>query len=105
MRQTAIIILKEYLERFQNEIKDVIDVIHGKAVINERRGHASGIYSRDISQYTIAILLGREWEPVTVTTTNKKNSSLVNYNGSFISSGGKSYGGLACRNDGLHSSL
>lgn len=76
---------KEYSERFQNEIKDVIDVIHGKAVISERRGHASGIYSRDISQYTVAILLGREWEPVTVTTTNKKNPSLVSYNGNFIS--------------------
>lgn len=76
---------KDYSDRFQNEIKDVIDVIHGKALISERRGHASGIYSRDISKYTIAILLGREWEPVTVTTTNKKNRSRLNFNGSFIS--------------------
>ena len=76
---------KEYTERFQHEIKDVIDVIHGKAAIQERRGHASGIYARDISKYTAAILLGREWEPVTVTTTNQKNKNKSGYNGSFIS--------------------
>ncbi|HMS65874.1 MAG TPA: polysaccharide deacetylase family protein [Ignavibacteria bacterium] len=76
---------KEYSEKFQSEIKDVINVIHGNSVINERRGHASGIYARDVSDYTIGILLGREWEPVTVTTTNRKNKSMTGYNGNFIS--------------------
>lgn len=74
-----------YSENFQKEIKDVIDVIHGSAVISERPGHASGIYARDISKYVIGILLGREWEPLTVSTTNKKNANVTSYAGNFIS--------------------
>lgn len=76
---------KAYVEKFQNEIKDVIDVIHGRVVIKERPGHASGIYARDISSFVIGILLGREWEPVTVTTTNARNKSVKSYLGNFIS--------------------
>ncbi len=76
---------KNYVEKFQNEIKNVIDVIHGNAVLQEKRGHAAGIYARDISAFVIAILLGREWEPVTVTTTNQKNSNLNNFKGNFVS--------------------
>ncbi len=76
---------KNYIEKFQKEIKDVIDVIHGNAVIQERPGHASGTYARNISKYVIGILLGREWEPVTVTTTNQKNKNIRSYQGNFIS--------------------
>ena len=76
---------KDYYEKFQKEIKDVIDVIHGKAVLPERRGHASGVYARDVSDHTIAILLGREWEPVTVTVTNQKNIPKTSFIGNFIS--------------------
>lgn len=74
----------KYINEFQREIKDVIDVIHGKAVIEERRGHASGTYVRDISDYTVAILLGREWEPQPVSVTNQKNN-VYKFNGHFIS--------------------
>lgn len=76
---------KNYVEKFQKEIKDVIDVIHGNTVIQERPGHASGTYARDISKYVIGILLGREWEPITVTTTNQKNKNINSYQGNFIS--------------------
>lgn len=76
---------KDYSDNFQSEIKDVIDVIHGNAVLKEKRGHASGIYARDVSDFTIGILLGREWEPITVTTTNQRNKSLKSYHGNFIS--------------------
>ncbi|MEP7146658.1 MAG: polysaccharide deacetylase family protein [bacterium] len=75
---------KNYVENFQKEIKDVIDVIHGNAVIQERQGHAGGIFARDISSSVIGILLGREWEPLTVTLTNSKNKN-NNYSGNFIS--------------------
>jgi peptidoglycan/xylan/chitin deacetylase (PgdA/CDA1 family) len=76
---------KNYIEKFQKEIKDVIDVIHGNTVIQERPGHASGTYARDISKYVIGILLGREWEPITVTTTNQRNKKIQSYPGNFIS--------------------
>ena len=76
---------KGYTERFKGEIKDVIDLIHGNAIIKERPGHASGTYARDVSDHVIAILLGREWEPATVVSTNKKNKDRQSFTGDFIS--------------------
>lgn len=69
---------------FQKEIIDVIDVIHGNAVIKPRPGHASGTYVSDISKYVIGIVLGREWEPKAVTFTNR-NNDINSFTGHFIS--------------------
>jgi hypothetical protein len=69
---------------FQKEIIDVIDVIHGNAVIEPKAGHASGTYASNISAYVIGIILGREWEPKAVSHTNLINAS-HHYTGEFIS--------------------
>jgi peptidoglycan/xylan/chitin deacetylase (PgdA/CDA1 family) len=69
---------------FQKEIIDVLDVIHGNAVIEPRAGHASGTYASNISSYVIGIILGREWEPKAVSHTNLVNA-LHHYTGEFIS--------------------
>jgi peptidoglycan/xylan/chitin deacetylase (PgdA/CDA1 family) len=69
---------------FQKEIIDVLDVIHGNAVIEPRAGHASGTYASDISAYVMGIILGREWEPKAVSHTNLVNAS-HHYTGEFIS--------------------
>lgn len=73
----------DYHRSFKKEIIDVIDVIHGKAVIEPKPGHASGVYATDISDYVIGILLGREWEPKAVTLTIKRNRN-NHYSGKFI---------------------
>jgi hypothetical protein len=69
---------------FQKEIIDVLDVIHGNAVIEPRAGHASGTYASNISAYVLGIILGREWEPKAVSHTNLVNAS-HHYTGEFIS--------------------
>ncbi len=74
---------EEYTRNFQKEIINVIDVIHGKAVLEKERGKASGIYASDVSPYIAGILLGREWEPVAVHHTNLINNN-NQYNGDFI---------------------
>lgn len=68
---------------FQKEIIDAIDVIHGNAVLKERRGKAAGVYSTDVSKYAAGILLGREWEPGSVFKTNQIND-VKQYSGDFI---------------------
>jgi hypothetical protein len=73
----------EFVHDFEKEIVDVIDVIHGHAVLNEHPGKASGVYSTDVSRYVISILLGREWEPASVFKTNQINK-ISQYNGDFI---------------------
>lgn len=74
----------DYTYMFQKEIKNVIDVIHGDAVLEEVLGKASGTYISDVSRFTIAYLLGREWEPQGVTYTNL-NHPISCFQGDFIS--------------------
>jgi hypothetical protein len=69
---------------FRKEIIDVVDVIHGKAVIKPKPGHACGTFVTDISKYVIGIVLGREWEPKAVTFTNR-NNDISSFTGDFIS--------------------
>lgn len=74
----------DFVRDFEKEIVDVIDVIHGRAVLREKPGKASGVYSTDISRYVVAFLLGREWEPGSVFKTNQVNT-VRQYSGDFIS--------------------
>lgn len=72
-----------YTRQLLKEIRDAIDVIHGNLVRQPRHGHADGVYSTDVSRYTIGWALGREWEPHAVSTTNKNDSIDLPY-GVFI---------------------
>lgn len=74
-----------YIENFHAEIRDVIDVIHGNAVIDPRPGHASGVYTADVSRYTAALILGREWEPNTVSDMRWQFPEWTSYQGVFFS--------------------
>ncbi len=51
---------------FVAEEKRVVDLIHGRADIRPRTGHASGFYTADVSRWTLAYIIGREWEPAAV---------------------------------------
>ncbi len=75
---------EDYTYLFQKEIKDVINVIHGNAVLSPHPGKADGTYVSDVSRYTVAYLLGREWEPQGMTFTNLNNDATA-YLGDFIS--------------------
>jgi hypothetical protein len=68
---------------FQKEIINMIDVIHGNAVLKEHRGKASGVYSANVSKYVAGFLLGREWEPTSVFKTNQVNK-VSQYCGDFV---------------------
>ena len=74
----------DFTREFKEEIRDVINVIHGNAVIKSKKGKASGIYSTNISRYVAGLLLGREWEPNGVFVTNQKHS-INHYYGDFVS--------------------
>ncbi len=74
----------KFQREFKKEIINVIDLMHGRAVISKKPGNAHGTYVSDISRYVIGIILGREWEPKAVTHTNNKHK-LSDYTGNFIS--------------------
>ncbi|MGD6801038.1 hypothetical protein [Rossellomorea aquimaris] len=70
-------------EPFIEEMKRIVDVVHGNANISDKPGHASGIYTADISDYVIGWILGIEWYPYMVENTNKVHASKGEYDGSF----------------------
>ncbi|WP_409253142.1 hypothetical protein V1502_04205 [Bacillus sp. SCS-153A] len=73
----------ENTEPFTEEMKRIVDVIHGNANVSEKPGHASGIYSADISDYVIGWILGIEWYPYMVENTNNVHASKGEYEGNF----------------------
>ncbi len=77
---------KDYVENYQQEIRYVIDAIHGNAKISKRTGRAYGLYSTDVSEYVLGYLVGRELEPQEVIATNERNLH-YKYYGRYISSG------------------
>ena len=52
-----------YEGAFFGEMHDVVDALHGRADIEARPGHAYGYYTADVSRWTLAYIIGREWEP------------------------------------------
>ncbi|MDQ3222461.1 MAG: tetratricopeptide repeat protein, partial [Gemmatimonadota bacterium] len=56
---------------FQAEMRRVVDVVHGAATVSPRTGHAAGRYDADVSRWTLAYIIGREWEPFAVRAFDK----------------------------------
>lgn len=71
-------------DRFESDIKNTIDIIHGNANIKEEKGHAGGIYRSDVSKYISGWILGIEWDPGFVINTNKLNSTATNFDGKYL---------------------
>ena len=90
------IIQDPYLEdqrlfkEFIQDGKDLVDIFHGNKILNQRTGFASGTYTKDVSPYIIAWILGIEWSPEFVTSTNQKNSADTLFEGEFIYTEGAS---------------
>ncbi len=76
-------LLPEYMEGYLREIKYVVDAVHGKARIPERRGRAWGSYDADVSGYVLGYLVGRELEPQEVIATDENNPRF-SFNGHYL---------------------
>ena len=75
---------------FIKDSKDLVDIIHGKANLPEKRGFASGKYTKDVSPYVIGWILGIEWDPYFVQGTNENNPAKNHYDGNFLYTEGAS---------------
>ncbi|EKQ58297.1 MULTISPECIES: hypothetical protein [unclassified Clostridium] len=69
---------------FKEDIKTLIDIIHGNANLPEQNGHASGVYTKDVSPYVMGWILGIEWDPDLVENTNKVNSKITSFDGKYL---------------------
>jgi tetratricopeptide (TPR) repeat protein len=70
---------------FRTEMRRVVDLVHGAATIPRRRGHAGGRYDADVSPWTLAYIIGREWEPYAVQAWDRREGSDGSYAGRFLS--------------------
>jgi tetratricopeptide (TPR) repeat protein len=71
-------------KQFVEETHRVIDVVHGHAAISPRPGHAGGLYKADVSPWLIGYLVGREWEPFSMTYFNDQTDAPTTYRGPYI---------------------
>jgi hypothetical protein len=73
-------------QQLAEEIRYVVDAVHGEADIDERRGKAYGTYRSDISSYLMAWLPGHEMDGQMVALSNKRWASYTRYDGRYLSS-------------------
>jgi hypothetical protein len=71
---------------FKQEIGDAVGAVHGDLVRPERRGHASGAYSADVSRWLLGYSIGVEWDPVATRASDRENAGRASFSGSFFSS-------------------
>lgn len=68
----------------QRELRDMVNVVHGKAELPARPGHASGKYGADVSKYVLGWVLGIEWDPIMVVSTNEKRQGRAQLDGTYF---------------------
>jgi hypothetical protein len=69
---------------FFGEMRRVVDLLHGRADIAVRPGNAGGSYTADVSPWTLAYIIGREWEAFSVVAFNTLRPELRGYQGRFL---------------------
>jgi tetratricopeptide (TPR) repeat protein len=69
---------------FLREMRRVVDAIHGHASVPARPGHAFGRFDADVSGYTLAYLIGREWEPSTIAAFDSLHAGDTRFTGRFL---------------------
>jgi len=74
----------EWKLAFRREMERVVDVIHGLTELAPRPGHASGRYDADVSEWTLAYIIGREWEPFAVRAFSERHPEIRSYAGRYL---------------------
>ena len=69
---------------FFGEMRHVVDLLHGRSDIAPRPGHASGFYTADVSRWTLAYIIGREWEPYSVIEFDARHPGTSDWSGHFL---------------------
>ncbi|WP_141431127.1 hypothetical protein [Bacillus sp. 03113] len=74
----------ENTKEFQEEMKRIVNIVHGNAILPKRKGHASGQYTADISPYLLGWIVGVEWDPTVTLSTNEKHKGMADFKGKYV---------------------
>src|SRR5437867_7151749 len=69
---------------FRAEMRRVVDLLHGHALIAARPGHAFGRYDSDVSDHALGFIVGREWEPFSIRAYNARRRDRPAFAGRFL---------------------
>ena len=69
---------------YREDMRKVVDLMHGRASFPPRPGAAGGHYRSDVSPWWIGTILGREWEPFNVIAYNRKQPGEADWKGRFV---------------------
>src|SRR3989454_799763 len=69
---------------FRAEMRRVVDLVHGHALIAARLGHAFGRYDSDVSDHVLGFIIGREWEPFSIRAYNARRRDRTAFAGRFL---------------------
>lgn len=75
----------EYLDIFKEDVRTMLDVVHGQRPIELGRLTGTGTYTKDISPWVLGFILGIEWEPSTVVYTNIADDDRTSFQGEYLS--------------------
>lgn len=75
----------DFISEFEGELSAAIDAVHGDLVMPPRPGHASGIYTTDVSSALLALIVGREWEPYAVSAFDAMHPEMTRWKGRYFS--------------------
>ena len=75
-----------FREVLLQDCRTLVDVIHGRKKISlgYQASSASGVYTRDISDWVLGYILGVEWEDVTVAYTDHVDTGKNSYQGLYM---------------------
>ncbi len=74
----------ENSQEFAEETRRIIDAIHGNADIPASPGHAAGSYTANVAPYVLGWIVGVEWSPAVVASTNAKHAGQPDYEGTYF---------------------
>ncbi len=74
----------EVVAEFRQELSDLVDVVHGNAVIGERPGRAHGTYEHDVSPWLMSWAIGIEWDAGAVLANDETNAGVEVFEGRYF---------------------
>jgi hypothetical protein len=75
---------QKILNQFTRAVIEASDIIHGNSDYTSYGKIEKAVYDRDVSQYTVGYVLGLEWLPGFVKTTNENNAEIKQFSGKYL---------------------
>ncbi len=74
----------DYFHSCSKEINDAVDVIHGQGDVPSNHLHSGGLYTNDVSTWTVGFVIGNTWLSHVVEENDHAHPDMHTYQGSYV---------------------